>query len=1048
MSEHHTQRRSPDPADQYETDTRPTQRQRLNDGTSTSTSSQSQSRTSFLQHRQDGYTDGLYSSQSQSNVADGLDRAPYLSSGQGSIPQLSPPRRRQSPLSHSAWSSLHDRLSQPRNSLPSYPQTAQPVPLPSPPQLLFGAPNSARLLPLAALHSDLSRQSQQPSGLSRRIILPIPRSSTDVFSRAASQVHTSASSAEPTSLGERSQVIRPLVARPSHMSRPVPSRLGTTPVVPLGATLVVPASGVGTGGTLAALLTDILGLGGRRAVQMEQYRQESNSPNAAATPFPNQDMDTPHSITESLSGPSPRPSFSRETATTAPPPVSPLPTLIGGTSIVVQGAMISRMHSGDVHAPESAPITSISANAELASEEQGHQSSRREGSGDTSSSQPSLATSESSNSSSLVATIEEQASMLSRLLSIAAAATAASLLAPASSDAASGTVPAVGVYRPSASSQYASSDQRDDIRGRANSVGSTSSSRSSIFPLSALPGLFFGSRDRTTQRHTPSSHGSSEPTGIRGRLSSLASSLRLFSSRHRSQADALASQNTSHAPAPQNTSHAPAPSSHMSSTTPQGLASQASEPVRSVPVQHPNLQSMHDEDRQQEMTLSEMIHDAIRAESASGDGLTGGMPNQDNRQRDNHQSASEPASSDDAVPLPVHLQNVLRSVRENRLHPGSEGSFENWLTGLGGDLSMAVRHLSPGHNATQDEAAEQLAVGQESVPSDLRTRAAADTAPQQAPAGPSASSIPDLGDVEHGQLSFFRLFRFDGNQQGTSHQAESSNSAAEDLIPCVAVGVRSQTTQASMQARTPPAPSTSSQTSSPNATEAVRPPGANEAAAAPSQAEPLSASRTSTADGTQIEDENPASRFLILVSGGHYPRNHPLLTTPLPMAAREYLILIEVLANLNGAAAAAAVAAAARKEKQTVSKEDIEQSGLKVRKWKDIKGSSVEADAAERSTITTTAPIATVNTSSSELVEVAERKVKTVLALRAGDRCGICLEEWKDTDSCRVMRCNHVYHATCVDEWLQKSSNTCPMCRVQAVEKAMPTQDSGATTTL
>ncbi|MFQ6646790.1 hypothetical protein Gotur_019869 [Gossypium turneri] len=43
--------------------------------------------------------------------------------------------------------------------------------------------------------------------------------------------------------------------------------------------------------------------------------------------------------------------------------------------------------------------------------------------------------------------------------------------------------------------------------------------------------------------------------------------------------------------------------------------------------------------------------------------------------------------------------------------------------------------------------------------------------------------------------------------------------------------------------------------------------------------------------------------------------------------------------------------------------------------------------------------------------------------------CVICLEEFKDGDSCRVLtNCNHLYHQLCIDEWLVKDSH-CPLCR-------------------
>ncbi|KAJ4829381.1 hypothetical protein Tsubulata_014524 [Turnera subulata] len=45
--------------------------------------------------------------------------------------------------------------------------------------------------------------------------------------------------------------------------------------------------------------------------------------------------------------------------------------------------------------------------------------------------------------------------------------------------------------------------------------------------------------------------------------------------------------------------------------------------------------------------------------------------------------------------------------------------------------------------------------------------------------------------------------------------------------------------------------------------------------------------------------------------------------------------------------------------------------------------------------------------------------------------CAICLTDFKDGDSCKVLdpTCSHMYHVTCIDEWLVVARN-CPICRV------------------
>merc|ERR1711920_825874 len=43
--------------------------------------------------------------------------------------------------------------------------------------------------------------------------------------------------------------------------------------------------------------------------------------------------------------------------------------------------------------------------------------------------------------------------------------------------------------------------------------------------------------------------------------------------------------------------------------------------------------------------------------------------------------------------------------------------------------------------------------------------------------------------------------------------------------------------------------------------------------------------------------------------------------------------------------------------------------------------------------------------------------------------CGICLLEYEEGESVRIMACAHHFHAKCVDMWLQQYLNHCPFCR-------------------
>ncbi|WJX88239.1 hypothetical protein P8452_70348 [Trifolium repens] len=44
-------------------------------------------------------------------------------------------------------------------------------------------------------------------------------------------------------------------------------------------------------------------------------------------------------------------------------------------------------------------------------------------------------------------------------------------------------------------------------------------------------------------------------------------------------------------------------------------------------------------------------------------------------------------------------------------------------------------------------------------------------------------------------------------------------------------------------------------------------------------------------------------------------------------------------------------------------------------------------------------------------------------------QCYICLGEYEDGDSVRVLPCHHEFHKTCIDKWLKEIHRVCPLCR-------------------
>ena len=43
--------------------------------------------------------------------------------------------------------------------------------------------------------------------------------------------------------------------------------------------------------------------------------------------------------------------------------------------------------------------------------------------------------------------------------------------------------------------------------------------------------------------------------------------------------------------------------------------------------------------------------------------------------------------------------------------------------------------------------------------------------------------------------------------------------------------------------------------------------------------------------------------------------------------------------------------------------------------------------------------------------------------------CTVCLLNFEDDDIVRKIKCNHIFHKKCIDEWLLNHSNKCPVCR-------------------
>ncbi|KAI5188811.1 hypothetical protein NEMIN01_0179 [Nematocida minor] len=67
--------------------------------------------------------------------------------------------------------------------------------------------------------------------------------------------------------------------------------------------------------------------------------------------------------------------------------------------------------------------------------------------------------------------------------------------------------------------------------------------------------------------------------------------------------------------------------------------------------------------------------------------------------------------------------------------------------------------------------------------------------------------------------------------------------------------------------------------------------------------------------------------------------------------------------------------------------------------------------------------------------EDLEKDVPEVEASGEEGECSICLLNIEEKEVIRKLLCKHIFHSSCVSEWLTKYSNECPMCRKEAVVK-------------
>lgn len=65
--------------------------------------------------------------------------------------------------------------------------------------------------------------------------------------------------------------------------------------------------------------------------------------------------------------------------------------------------------------------------------------------------------------------------------------------------------------------------------------------------------------------------------------------------------------------------------------------------------------------------------------------------------------------------------------------------------------------------------------------------------------------------------------------------------------------------------------------------------------------------------------------------------------------------------------------------------------------------------------------------------QIADIPSKTLESSMEDSRCCICLMDFEKDDECKELRCKHMFHCDCIDQWLGQNRK-CPLCKQPAVE--------------
>lgn len=169
-------------------------------------------------------------------------------------------------------------------------------------------------------------------------------------------------------------------------------------------------------------------------------------------------------------------------------------------------------------------------------------------------------------------------------------------------------------------------------------------------------------------------------------------------------------------------------------------------------------------------------------------------------------------------------------------------------------------------------------------------------------------------------------------------------------------------------------------------------------------------SRTSSTSGTDVSSNehrnsgNDSRSWIIYVLGGSYPENHPILTTPSLFTENPTYEDMMLLSALLGPAKA-----------PVATEEDVESAGGVY----NIDNVGMSENPSRTAGLVASA------------VEGDDR-----VDLEAGQRCLVCLCDFEPKETGRkLVKCSHLFHKECIDQWLTTGRNSCPLCREQGVNE-------------